>query len=186
MEDLETLSDADLLARTDDAPDAFGVFYQRHVKAILSYLARRTGDTEVALDLTAEVFAAALTARRRYRADKAPARAWLFGIANKKLAATRRRQAIDSAARRKLGIPRLHFLDEALERVEETIDAARHDYMGGLEDLAPSERLAVKARIIDERDYADIAGAERTSEAAIRQRVSRGLGKLAGMGRERA
>lgn len=66
------------------------------------------------------------------------------------------------------------------------IDAGRHDYMGGLDDLAPSERMAIKARIIDERDYADIAGAERTSEAAIRQRVSRGLGKLAGIGRERA
>lgn len=38
--------------------------------------------------------------------------------------------------------------------------------------------------MIDERDYADIAAAHGTGQAAIRQRVSRGLAKLAGRVKE--
>ena len=54
--------------RSDDAlpaapraePEAFAVFYRRHVEALLAYFARRTRDAELAADLTAETFAAAL------------------------------------------------------------------------------------------------------------------------------
>jgi Sigma-70 region 2 len=49
------------------------VFYDRHVRAVLGYFARRTGDPEVAGDLTAETFASALAARRRYRPAARPA-----------------------------------------------------------------------------------------------------------------
>ncbi len=186
MADLDRLSDDELLALTANTPEAFGVFYERHVQTILNYLTRRTGDTEVGLDLTAEVFAAALAASGRFKPGKVPARGWLFGIANKKLAVSRRRQAIDRAARRKLGIRQMEFSDEALERVEDLIEAGESDYLSGMEKLSPGERMAVKARVIDERDYSDIAEAANATETTIRKRVSRGLDKLADFGRRRA
>jgi RNA polymerase sigma factor (sigma-70 family) len=176
-------SDVELLALARKNPDAFGPFYERHAQSLLNYLARRTGDTEVALDLTAEVFAAALASSDRYREEQAPPRAWLFGIANKKLAASRRRNAIDQAARRRMRMRRIEFSDEGIERVEEVIDASRSGYLSGMDRLSPAERLAVKARVIDERDYADIAAEADDSEATIRQRVSRGLTKLERFGR---
>src|SRR3954465_11750859 len=46
---------------------------------------RRTGDPEAAADLTAETFAAAIVARRRFRPGVAPAGAWLLTIAHGKL-----------------------------------------------------------------------------------------------------
>jgi DNA-directed RNA polymerase specialized sigma24 family protein len=52
------LTDDELLSSND--PEAFGVFYDRHVKALLGYFARRTFDAEEAADLTAETFASAL------------------------------------------------------------------------------------------------------------------------------
>ena len=186
MEQLDRLPDADLLATSKTTPNAFGIFYARHDRAVLAYLWRRTGDAEVALDLTAEVFAAALAGRRGYDPSLGPARGWLFGIANNKLLASRRQHALEHAARRRLGIPRLEFTDEMLERVEDIVDAAETGYLRGLERLSPSERAAVEARVIDERDYADIAARSDASEAAIRQRVSRGLGRLAEVGRRRA
>lgn len=176
-------TDAELLARTRETPEAFGVFYKRHAEAIVAYLARRTGDTGIALDLTAEVFAAALAGTGRYRHELGPARGWLFGIANNKLAANRRRERLDLDARRKLGIPQFEFSDEAIERVEEIIDATGTGYLDGLEGLPPSERAAVMARVIDELEYAEIAAAADVSEGAVRQRVSRGLAKLASLRR---
>ena len=84
MPPTDLLTDDELL-RSDD-PEAFGVFYDRHVKALLGYFARRTFDAEEAADLTAETFASALAARRRFKPGGAPASAWLFTIAARRRA----------------------------------------------------------------------------------------------------
>ena len=184
MGDYTRLSDDELLKTTAADGDAFGEFYDRHVAAVLGELRRRGLPTEEALDLTAEVFAAALLASRRYRPGEARARAWLFGIARNKLAHRRRRTAIETAARRKLGMPRLTYSDDALERVEELLDAEARLYTNGAADLPAAECEAVVARVVEERDYEEIAVASGATPAAIRQRVSRGLTKLARLGRE--
>jgi RNA polymerase sigma-70 factor, ECF subfamily len=182
--DYTRLSDDELLARTADDRDAFGELYDRHVHAVLAELRRGGLTTEEALDVTAEVFAAALLASRRYRSGEAPARAWLMGIARNKLMHRHRRTATETAARRRLGMARLSYSDEALERVAEQLDAASHVYTNGTAALPPAERDAVVARVIEERDYDEIAAASGATPAAVRQRVSRGLAKLARLGRE--
>jgi RNA polymerase sigma-70 factor (ECF subfamily) len=78
---------------------------------------------------------------------------------------------------------RLTYSDDALERVEELLDAEARLYTNGTADLPPAEREAVVARVIEERDYDEIAAASGATPAAIRQRVSRGLAKLARLGR---
>jgi len=184
VEDYARLTDDELLARTANDSEAFGELYDRHVRAVLAELRRRGVATQDALDMTAEVFAAALVASRRYRPGEAPARAWLLGIARNKLAHRHRRAATETAARRKLGIPRLAFSDEALERVDELLDAQPRTYTNGTGALPPAEREAVVARVIEERAYDEIAASTGATPAAIRQRVSRGLAKLARLGRE--
>lgn len=184
MADYSRLSDDELLARTTDDREAFGELYDRHVRAVLGELRRGGLPTEEALDVTAEVFAAALLASRRYRPGEAPARAWLLGIARNKLAHRHRRAATETAARRKLGMARLTYSDEALERVEDLLEAEARLYTNGTAALPPAERDAVVARVIEERDYDEIAAASGATPAAVRQRVSRGLAKLARLGRE--
>ena len=73
------------------APEDFGRFYDRHVRTVLGYFQRRTGNPELAADLAAETFAAALVARRRFKPGPVPASSWLFGIAQHKLADAQRR-----------------------------------------------------------------------------------------------
>jgi DNA-directed RNA polymerase specialized sigma24 family protein len=51
-----------------------------------------------------------------------------------------------------------------------------------VEDLPPEQRDAIRAHVLEDRDYAEIARSERLSEATVRKRVSRGLRVL----RERA
>src|SRR3954447_7625800 len=97
-------SDDDLL--TCDESAAFGLFSERHVREVLGYMMRRTGDPETAADLTAETFAAAIVARRRFRPTGAPAGGWLFAIARRKLVDYQRRGYADERARRRLGMER--------------------------------------------------------------------------------
>ena len=47
-----------------------------------------------------------------------------------------------------------------------------------MDDLPGDQREAVRARVVDERDYPDIAKDLRCSEAVVRKRVSRGWGTL--------
>ena len=73
---MERLSDEELLVRARTVPQAFAVFYRRHVHEVQSYFRRRVLDAETAFDLTAETFAAALRSVPRYEPRPEPARAW--------------------------------------------------------------------------------------------------------------
>jgi RNA polymerase sigma factor (sigma-70 family) len=179
MEGDDRRSDADLLAATEVDADAFGVFYRRHVAAVLSYLMARTGRAEVAADLCAEVFASALEGAGRYESARAPARAWLFAIAASRLVDSFRRGQVEDRARRRLGMPARVLTDRDLERVEELVDLSRGLSAESLvADLPEDQRGAVLARIVDERPYGEIAAQLDVSEAVVRRRVSRGLAGL--------
>jgi RNA polymerase sigma factor (sigma-70 family) len=174
-----TRSDADLLELTADKPDAFRYFYQRNYRAVLGYLLRRTANPEVAEELTSEVFAAALVKARTYRREKGTPQAWLFGIVKLTLLSSYRRHAVERSARRKLGLKINEHVDDAWSEVEKRLDSTWPALDAGLARLSEIERDAIEARYVDEREYADIALDEGASEATIRQRVSRGMKKLA-------
>ena len=109
--------DEGLLATARAEPAAFGAFDRRHEDRVLSYFLGHVGDPEVAADLTAETFAAALASAHRFRPRKSPASAWLFGIARNKLAMSRRRGRVEARARRRLGMAPLVLTDESIERI---------------------------------------------------------------------
>jgi RNA polymerase sigma factor (sigma-70 family) len=167
--------DERLLTAARSEPSAFGAFYRRHEDRVLKYFLARVGDPEVAADLTAETFAAALISVHRFRPrKKKPAAAWLFGIARHNLAMSRRRGRVDARARRRLGMAPVVLSDEAIER----ISALDRTALELVDELPGDQRMAVRARVIDERDYPDIAKDLRCSEAVVRKRVSRGLGTV--------
>jgi RNA polymerase sigma factor (sigma-70 family) len=164
-------SDEALLASPETA--AFEIFYCRHVEELLGFFARRTRDPELAADLTAETFAAALAGRRRFRPQAGAASAWLFGIAMHKLTDAQRRGYAEQRARRRLGMERLDLDEEDCARIASLGHAS--GAVALLELIPPDQREAVQARVVDERGYAEIAAALETSETVVRKRVSRGL-----------
>jgi RNA polymerase sigma-70 factor (ECF subfamily) len=167
-------SDEELLQRARREPDAFAAFYRRHEQVTLGFLMARVGDAEVAADLAAETFASALVALPRFRLRREPAAAWLLGIARNVLAMSRRRGRVEARARRRLGMPRLVITDEVVEKIEQ-LDGRAVEL---LNRLPPLQQQAVRARVVDEREYPAIARDLRCSEAVVRKRVSRGLAHL--------
>jgi RNA polymerase sigma factor (sigma-70 family) len=159
-----SLGDDELLELTVEDPDAFGVFYDRFEEEVLAFFMRATRRPEVAADLTAEVFAAALSSARLFRAELGSARGWLFGIARHELADTWQRGRVEDRARRRLGLEPMTLSDEALERIDE--------------DLPDDQRVAVKGRVLQERSYDELALSLSCSQGVVRQRVSRGLRSL--------
>jgi RNA polymerase sigma factor (sigma-70 family) len=163
-------TDEELLTSRD--PEAFGVFYARHLAGVERYFARRVGDHETAADLAAETFAAALVARRRFVPGDVPAAGWLYTIASRRHVDHQRRAAVELRARETLE-------SEAQLRpaapAPEPADPAEPALLRGLPE---EQRRAIAAHVLREQSYGQIAAVTRSSEASIRQRVSRGLRTL--------
>lgn len=172
--------DGALLAATRGESAAFGVFYRRHLAGVVAYFLDRTGDAEVAADLTAETFAAALVGSARYRRRGEPAAAWLYGIARHKLADSWRRGRVEERSRRRLGMTRLALTDDDLERVEVLADLGRQQtsVLTLVDELPVASREAVRAHVLEDRPYRELAQRLGCSEQVVRKRVSRGLAQL--------
>jgi RNA polymerase sigma-70 factor (ECF subfamily) len=168
-------SDAGLLARCHSDPEAFAVFYRRHERLVAGWLMRETRHAELTADLTAEVFAAAYLAAPRFRDGPEPAGAWLLGIAKNKLLHSRRRDRAENSARRRLMVEPVQISNQTLAGLDSLSDPQVTELL----DLLPGDqREAVRARVIDELGYAEVAARASVSETVARKRVSRGLAAL--------
>jgi RNA polymerase sigma factor (sigma-70 family) len=103
------------------------------------------------------------------------AAAWIYGIARNQPAMAFRHRRVEDQARRRLHLEPVALTDDDLLRVEERSAvgmAVLHEAMAQLPELT---RQAVMARIVDERDYDEIAVQLQCSQQVVRQRVHRGL-----------
>lgn len=82
-------TDAAVIDRSTERPDAFAILFDRHAPAIHRYLARRV-DRGTADDLVADVFLIAFAKRGGYDTTRTNARPWLYGIATNLLGQHRR------------------------------------------------------------------------------------------------
>ncbi|MGA2470225.1 MAG: RNA polymerase sigma factor [Solirubrobacteraceae bacterium] len=172
----DSVSDLELLRSSRRDAQAFGAFYARHERRLLSYLVRRTRGGELAADLCAEVFAVALEACRAGRPIPEVPVAWLFGIANHKLIDGLRRERVDDRARRALEMRAIELTRGQISHIEQLCGEAEASAL--LCDLSADQREALLAYIVDEREYREIAAELRCSESVVRKRVSRGLAAL--------
>jgi RNA polymerase sigma factor (sigma-70 family) len=174
-------TDADLLEAARQDPQAFREFYDRYAVWIRSWFLRQTGSEPASLDLTAETFAQAWNASRRFRdlagGSGAP---WLFGIARNLLRQYHKHNRIESAARERMGMPVPFAESDEYERVDERSEAnALAPLLGRAMRALPSEqRRAVELRVVEQLPYEEVAGRLGCSQNAARLRVSRALRAL--------
>jgi RNA polymerase sigma factor (sigma-70 family) len=169
--------DADvLLVGARNGAEPFAAFYRHFERPLLGFFIRATGQADLAADLAAETFASALESIDSFDPAKGRADQWLFGIARNVLGKSYRRGRVDASARQRLSMPAL-VLDgdilDAIGRVTTDEEATL-----ALAELPPEQRHAIEARVLGEREYTEIAGELRCSEAVVRQRVSRRLRAL--------
>ncbi len=177
----ESPGDGELLRRAAAGDrDAFSLLYVRHEPIVVGYLVRRSRDPELAADLTAETFAAAILAAGRYRDEGQSAAGWLLGIARNLLGHAWQRGEIETRARRRLGVQTPAVSDASLERIEALIDDAdpANPLHRALDALPAAQREAIRAHVLDEKSYEEVADQLGVSQATVRQRVSRGLSRL--------
>jgi RNA polymerase sigma-70 factor (ECF subfamily) len=169
-------TDSELLLASREDPDAFTELYRRHAEDLLRYFARRTLDPEAAAELTAETFAQAFSSRTSYTDTGANGVAWLTGGAASADGSSggawtppRRRRGCRSIAPR------------GLRTIEDLVDFApiKDALVEALETLSNDQREALKLNVISGLGYPEVAKRLACTEENARQRVSRGLRRLA-------
>ena len=172
-------SDSELLVDARRDPEAFGEFYSRNVRPMIAYFWSRTRDHDVASDLAAETFAAALLSVGRYGPAKGVPRQWLYGIANNQLKRLWRSNRVASNARRRLELQTPPTADTGWEEIEAAdagLDADR--LIEALTQVPARSREAVRLRIIEQLGYSDIAERLGCKPVTARSLVFRGLRRL--------
>jgi RNA polymerase sigma factor (sigma-70 family) len=166
------------LARSLRDADAFADFYELYVQRVSVYFVRRIFDPEIAVDLTAETFALALERRRQFRGHSAEEeQGWLFAIARSLLHGYWRKGRIEQSAVARLGLERPSLGTEDIEYLHRQagLDGLRGRLTEALDAVRPDQAAAIRARVLEEREYAEIAAEFETTPDVIRARVSRGL-----------
>jgi RNA polymerase sigma-70 factor (ECF subfamily) len=176
-----TRTDAELLKAASEDPQAFREFYDRYAVWIRSWFVRHTGSESASLDLTAEAFAQAWHASRRFRDEADGSGApWLFGIARNLLRQYHKHNRIESAARERMGLPAMSAECEDYERVDERseIGALAPLLRSAVGALPAEQRRALELRVVHGLPYEAVAGRLGCSQNAARLRVSRALRAL--------
>lgn len=176
--DVVNISDEQLLrSSASEAEEALGEFYRRHERIVLAFFVRRLRDSELAADLAAVVFLEVVKSRRKFKgAVPGDATAWLFGIANHTLHRHWRREGAESRRRERM-LNELPTLTRE-QSTEIELLAEEGPFSAALAWLPVCQRDAIRAYVLDDSTYAEIAQESQIDQAAARQRVSRGLRAL--------
>jgi RNA polymerase sigma factor (sigma-70 family) len=162
-------------------PDDFTRLYRRFAQPLLLHFQRRVHDPELAAELLADTFEAAIGAGHTFRGSSdRELSGWLWAIARNTLADQQRREQGERARRRRLGRVRPALTDREIERIEELAGIAelREAVLQRLAELPVEQREAVRMRVLEDLPYQAIAAATRTNAETARARVSRGLRAL--------
>lgn len=100
---------------------------------------------------------------------------WLFTIAHHKLSDFHRRGQAEQRMRARLGMEPVPLEAEDAELIRWLGEEVAAQL---IEELPHDQRDAVRAHVLEDRGYAEIAHSRQLSEATVRKRVSRGLGLL--------
>lgn len=161
--------------------DDFTRLYRRHAQALLLHFQRRVHDAELAAELLADTFEAAISGGHTFRGEgQRELSGWLWTIARNTLADHYRHEEGERVRKRRMGRVRPALTDREIERIEELAGIAdlRDAVAQQLAELPQEQQQAVRMRVLEDLPYEEIARATATSAETVRARVSRGLRAL--------
>ncbi|MEV7888840.1 RNA polymerase sigma factor [Streptomyces sp. NPDC002817] len=173
-------SDASVVERSREEPDAFEILFHRYADDIHRYAARRLG-AEAADDLMAETFVIAFQQRHRYDLSRPQARPWLYGIVTNLVGQHRRAEARRLRAFSRVASTGTGDGGEALaDRVVARVGAehSRAQLAGALAKLPARYRDVLLVIAWGDLDYAEAAEALGIPVGTVRSRLNRARTRL--------
>lgn len=153
---------------------AISALYRRHVQAIYRYLYYRVGDEHTAEDLTAEVFLRAIEGLPNYEPRGVPFAAWLYRIAQARMADYFRRQGRTATVGLDEGWPSDE--DLPLARVERS--SLHEELRAALGRLTIDQQQVIILKFVEGFSNAEAARILGKTEGAVKSLQHRALNAL--------
>jgi RNA polymerase sigma-70 factor (ECF subfamily) len=169
-----TLSDAQVVHRSLENPEAFEILFDRHFQAIYSYAFRRASQCDPA-DIAGETFRIAFERRGTFDMNFDDALPWLYGIARnlvrRRLMQDRRRGSAQTLAANKLGAE----TSDPLSEVAAPLDSARElDAVLRILAVSPADSVeALRLHVWEGLSYEDIGQVLGLPIGTVRSRINR-------------
>ena len=179
-EEMRTAEDAVLLERyAQGDPEAFEAFFLRHRVRVYHYVLRKVQHSEVALELTQDVFLK-LHAKIQFYQPGSPALNWFFSIVhNTCVDFIRKRSSHDKVNRYTLSEQNRYSAFVLPSEQKGDHDKIRSEQLlNAISSLPVEQRKVVEGRALDDRSFASLAHEIGKSEPALRKVYSRALKKL--------
>jgi len=168
-------SDAEVIGRSVDEPEVFGLIYDRHAPALLRFLGRRAG-AKVAEGLVGELFRIAFERRKAFDVSRESALPWLYGIGSNLLLKHRRGEArrLRASARMAAG----DAADRGASAVALDARLLFPRVADAIEALPDGEREALLLFAWEELSYQGVAEALELPIGTVRSRLNRARARL--------
>ena len=153
---------------------AISALYRRHVQAIYRYIYYRVGDASTADDLTAEVFLRAIEGLPDYEPRGVPFAAWLYRIAQARVADHFRRE--QRAVEAPLKEDRPSGEDSLLTRVEQSL--YHQELRAAIRKLTPDQGQVIVLKFVEGLSNAEVAHILGKTEGAVKSLQHRALNAL--------
>lgn len=178
-------SDAEVIFHDLTDSETFGRMYDQYYQPVFGFLYSRTGNAEVAKDLTSETFFQALKNAHRYKPRKGiGAKSWLFAIAvaqvgnyyrsRSKYLTVTTEEAPEIVAQDDYRPDVASLQDEDAFELQEQIVLLRRL----LKQLNRKQQDILSLRFFSHMSVPDIAGVLRMKEGTIKSHIHRALKKL--------
>lgn len=180
------LTERELIDQAKHDPEAFGHLYDRNYSSILNYCIRRTGDIELAHDITSETFVKALKNIDRFEWRDVSFSAWLYRIAGNEIASYFRKKSYKSISLEHLtenqGLEPVSPQELEEEFIEAQEKLERHKEFLAIREqtgkLPIKYQDVIALRYFMNKSVKEIANILEKPEGTVKSLLHRGLEKL--------
>ena len=168
----ENLDEHQLIADVRKDPRKFGLLYKKYANPVYRYIFTRTGNKQIAEDITSQTFLAALESFRKFRQD-GNFGSWLFTIARNK---------VNDHFRFSKPVAPIHearFITGEGDSLDLSIQSDQAKIVQTLiKKLPEDEQELLRLRFIAELSFSNIARLLHKSEDAVKKSTYRLLARL--------
>lgn len=175
------MEDKELISRAKKDPQIFGQIYDKYYPRIFGYILNRTGNLQLAQDITSETFFKALKKLWQFRWQNVPFSSWLYRIAGNEIVNHYRKNKHRTVPIEEVAEPAADS-DLARELMEAEKAIERHrDFIiirNKIGTLSFKYQEVIILRFFEKKKIKEISEILKKREGTVKSLLSRGLEKL--------
>lgn len=174
--DLQLKEEWEIIEEAKKDPKNFEPLYHRYYEKIYTFLINRTGDYDVANDLTSHVFLKAILKIKKYKNMGFPFHSWLYKIAINECNYHFRKQKMQRTV--VLDTVNLDHLTQGLPEVELLESDKASKIQIAIQHLNPKELTAIDLRFFENNSFKEVGYILGITENNAKTRVYRAINKM--------